>query len=322
MEAMRPLVDAHVLGVLSGPLRKREFTEDARGVVRCLAPITHRLAEAMPSYAIALGPVVETVAGILAKASPYDVTVPSILSGAKHKAAARRRVDAESKATTAHPAAGVVTNSGAMRPPRRRRTKPPASPPLPLRIVSWVRRSVAGRERQGHGPDRMVPELSGRAPGGGRFLPPRSGTSLRQTLRRADRGAPDTYPGGKGVTVSFDAGATNAQSAYRATDHAAIDPEWYGATVQPLWRASPCRPSPRLRASRLRPLRSGVPVEQPARPALGCAGGTGGVPHPLGVCRHPAYWATWWPMLLGTSRRPACQDNGLNYTARRTHRGT
>ena len=95
MEAIRPMVDAHVLGVLNGPLRKREFTEDARGVVRCLAPVTHRLAEAMPSYAVALGPVVETVAGILAKASPYDVNVPSVLSGAKHKAAARRRVDAE-----------------------------------------------------------------------------------------------------------------------------------------------------------------------------------------------------------------------------------
>ena len=64
------MVDAHVLDVLAGPLRKREFTEDARGVVRCLAPITHRLAEAMPSYAMALGPVVEHVAELLASSSP------------------------------------------------------------------------------------------------------------------------------------------------------------------------------------------------------------------------------------------------------------
>jgi hypothetical protein len=95
MEAVRPVVDAHVLDVLGGPLRKREFTEDARGVVRCLAPITHRLAEAMPSYAVVLGPVVEHVAGLLATSSPYDVNVPTVLSGAKHKAAARKRVDAE-----------------------------------------------------------------------------------------------------------------------------------------------------------------------------------------------------------------------------------
>jgi len=92
---VRPVVDAHVLGVLAGPLRKREFTEDARGVVRCLAPITHRLAEAMPSYGHTLGPVVETVATMLASSSPYDVKVPTLLSGAKHKAAARKRVDGD-----------------------------------------------------------------------------------------------------------------------------------------------------------------------------------------------------------------------------------
>jgi hypothetical protein len=89
MEAVRPVVDAYVLDILSGPLRKREFTEDARGVVRCLAPITHRLAEAMPSYAVVLGPVVEHVADLLAKSCPYDVNVPTVLSGTKHKAAAR-----------------------------------------------------------------------------------------------------------------------------------------------------------------------------------------------------------------------------------------
>ena len=55
---------------LDGPLRKREFTEDPRGVVRCLAPITHRLAEAMPSYALTLGPVTEQVADILAGSPP------------------------------------------------------------------------------------------------------------------------------------------------------------------------------------------------------------------------------------------------------------
>ena len=132
MEAVRPMVDAHVLGVLNGPLRKRDFFEDGRGVVRCLAPITHRLAEAMPSYAVALAPVTETVAAILAEASPYDVNVPTVLSGAKHKAAARRRMDDGRRAITAHPAAGLAPNSAGMRPPRRRRTRPSANPPLPL----------------------------------------------------------------------------------------------------------------------------------------------------------------------------------------------
>ncbi len=42
LEAVRLTVDAHVLDVLAGPLRKREVAEDERGAVRCLAPITHR----------------------------------------------------------------------------------------------------------------------------------------------------------------------------------------------------------------------------------------------------------------------------------------
>ena len=157
MEAIRPLVDEHVRAVLNGPLRKREFTEDARGVVRCLAPITHRLAEAMPSYAVALGSVAETVAGILAKSSPYDVTVPTVLSGASHKVAARRRVDAE-QAATAHPAVGLAPNHGGMRPPSRRRTQHTTTPPMPPHVPR-LRWTAAAGEQTGDGSGRVVLEL-------------------------------------------------------------------------------------------------------------------------------------------------------------------
>ena len=58
MEAIRPLVDEHVLDIVKGPLSKRTFVEDARGVVRVMAPLTHQLAQAMPAYAHGLGPVV------------------------------------------------------------------------------------------------------------------------------------------------------------------------------------------------------------------------------------------------------------------------
>lgn len=47
----------------------------------------------MPSWACALSPVVEHVARILSSASPYDVSVPAVLTRDKHKAAARRRVN-------------------------------------------------------------------------------------------------------------------------------------------------------------------------------------------------------------------------------------
>jgi CRISPR-associated endonuclease Cas1 len=253
MEAVRPVVDAHVLGVLNGPLRKREFTEDARGVVRCLAPITHRLAEAMPSYAVALGPVTETVAGILAAASPYDVNVPSILSGAKHKAAARRRVDAErrtgsiSGADTSHPestvppatlnthpAAGLAPNRTGMRPSRPRRTKPSANPPLPLGSC----RGCGGR----------LPIESNRATArtewcAGCMAERRS--EIGSSLPDAARTAAVAFAARQGVLPTHTADAQAARSAanaaqriaeiaYSADDHPSIDRAWYEAEIQPL----------------------------------------------------------------------------------------
>jgi hypothetical protein len=130
-EVIRPLCDQHVLTLLEGPLLKREFTEDERGVVRVLAPLTHRLCEAMPYIASALGPVVEHVAELLAVSSPYDVSVPSLLSGAKHRAAARRRVESETEATTPN---GQRGPSPVGLPPRRGRPRRTsiATPPLPL----------------------------------------------------------------------------------------------------------------------------------------------------------------------------------------------
>jgi CRISPR-associated endonuclease Cas1 len=136
MEAIRPLVDGHVLNLAAGPLRKREFTEDERGVVRCLPPLTTRLAEAMPAYEWALGPVIEHVAMLLAKSSPYDVAVPTVISGAKHKAAARRRVDKEREEGGSDRPKGRGPGMPGLAPRGRRRRPAPEtkSPPLPLTI--------------------------------------------------------------------------------------------------------------------------------------------------------------------------------------------
>jgi hypothetical protein len=234
MEAVRPMVDAHVLAVLNGPLRKREFTEDARGVVRCLAPITWRLADAMPSYAVALGPVTETVAGILAKSSPYDVNVPSVLSGTKHKEAARRRVDAERQATTPHPATGLAPNRGGMRPPRRRRTKPTASPPLPLRSC----RGCGGR----------LPLESKRVTARTEWCPncvAERRAEIGTSLPDAARVAAERFAERTGVLPAHTADAQAARSAANAAQRVAevafgaaqdpgFDRDWYGTTMQPL----------------------------------------------------------------------------------------
>jgi CRISPR-associated endonuclease Cas1 len=130
IEAIRPLVDTHVLDLAAGPLRKRDFIEDARGVVRVMAPLTHALAEAMGAYGVALGPIAERVANILGESSPYDVTVPSVLTGEKHREASRRRVSA-ARDTTERAALGP--NPGGLAPRGRRRVKPSPTPPLPLR---------------------------------------------------------------------------------------------------------------------------------------------------------------------------------------------
>jgi hypothetical protein len=207
--------------------------------VRCLAPITHRLAEAMPSYAVALAPVTEHVAGILAAASPYDVNVPSILSGAKHKAAARRRVDAERQGTgtptaTTHPAAGLAPNRSGMRPQKPRRTKPTASPPLPLGSC----RGCGGR----------LPIEANRATTRTEWCPncvAERRSEIGASLPGAARAAAVVFAARQGVLPTHTADAQAARSAsnasqrvaeiaYSAANDEAQDPEWYGATVQPL----------------------------------------------------------------------------------------
>jgi len=108
IDAVRPDVDRHVLQLLgSTTLRWRDFDEDERGVVRVLAPLTHRLAEAMPSYGVSLAPIVEGVARMMADASPYEVSTPSVLTRAKHRAVARTRAGTPSSGDTS---AGAVVD--------------------------------------------------------------------------------------------------------------------------------------------------------------------------------------------------------------------
>lgn len=132
MEVARPLVDRYVLDLIATrPLCKVDFAEDRRGVVRVLAPLTHRIAEAMPALAKALAPVVEQVAKILGESSPYDVSVPSVLTRDKHKAAARRRVTAESSAVDTMAALGPNAARLSPRSKTRQRPKAPIGRGLP-----------------------------------------------------------------------------------------------------------------------------------------------------------------------------------------------
>jgi hypothetical protein len=134
VEAVRPLAEVHVLRLLrSHPMCWRDFHEDHRGLVRVPPPLTHRLAEAMPGFAASLSPVVEHVARLLATSSPYDVSLPSVLTKERHKAAARRRVAPR----TRDEAPRTVGPASTGLPPRKKRRQKPApelEPILPLPV--------------------------------------------------------------------------------------------------------------------------------------------------------------------------------------------
>jgi len=96
LEVARPIVDAAVLELVRDRhLRKRDFVEDRRGVLRVMAPLSHELAGLMAGWGALLAPHVEHVASLFAAESGYEVAVPTVLTRSKHKAAARRRADAD-----------------------------------------------------------------------------------------------------------------------------------------------------------------------------------------------------------------------------------
>lgn len=187
IEAARPMADRHVLRLLrSQPLRWRDFHEDARGVVRVLPPLTHRLAEAMPGFATTLAPVVEHVARLLASASPYDVSMPSTLTGEKHKAAARRRVgDAGGTPIPKGP------SHAGMSPRKKSRQKPPAEhePALPLPICKGCGAGLAPEPDRPRRRGTYCPSclLARRREVGGALIDHSARTSAEQVLRTGVR---------------------------------------------------------------------------------------------------------------------------------------
>jgi len=87
-EAVRGEVDKFVLDLLATQVfRAADFHEDRRGVVRVLAPLTHRLAETAPMWAQHLGPVVENVAKAFAAGPGVPVDdLPTKLTQANRSA--------------------------------------------------------------------------------------------------------------------------------------------------------------------------------------------------------------------------------------------
>ena len=277
MEAVRPAVDAHVLGILSGPLRKREFTEDAQGVVRCLAPITHRLAEAMPSYAVALGPVTETVAGhsrqgFALRRECAHHSQRSQAQGGRPSACGLREHDRNGSSGCRH--YHQLRSNETTEAPSYQATGQPA---IALEIVSWLRRSVARLRATGPRP----------GPSGARAVWPAAGTNLAPPFPRLHERPPWPSPSGpessrrtrrrQGRPGRLRCGLSEW---HRAPIGPRITRRWIPSGTEPRsnrrWRASPCLPSPRRRESRRRRQRNGELGEQPRISAIGLR------------------WRSWW----------------------------
>ncbi len=104
MEPVRPEVEGFVLDMVEHrTFRKAEFTETSDGHVRLLAPLTHELAETMPTWARSLAPFAEKVAHTLGRAmdGKYEPATP--LTSSRIKAAQAivkaRKVEAMRRAT-------------------------------------------------------------------------------------------------------------------------------------------------------------------------------------------------------------------------------
>ena len=99
MEAIRPEVDAWVLGFLgANTLRSSDFHETRRGDCRILAPLTHVLADTLPIWRRLAAPLAEDVASVFARDAEISAHTPLTetrrTEGRRHAARAKAsRVD-------------------------------------------------------------------------------------------------------------------------------------------------------------------------------------------------------------------------------------
>jgi CRISPR-associated protein Cas1 len=130
IEPLRPVVDDFCFDLLRRrPLKKADLHEDARGVVRLRAPLTHEIVEGSATWQKKLGRVVEEVASLLGKASPYDVNVPSVLTRDKYRKATRESVK---KSPAAEEVKKRGPNSGGISSPAKKKQHATAAPRVAL----------------------------------------------------------------------------------------------------------------------------------------------------------------------------------------------
>jgi CRISPR-associated endonuclease Cas1 len=153
LESCRPIAEQHVARLIQEhTFRRVDFSENDQGVCRVLAPMTHRLTEAMPSYAAAIAPVVERVASILGESSPYDVLTPSPLTRDKHRVVSRRQGDtlpSGARRGASPSRSGLRTRINDRQKPNRVEAAPDLPPPVCVVCGKTLTREASRLRRRG-----------------------------------------------------------------------------------------------------------------------------------------------------------------------------
>jgi hypothetical protein len=150
---IRPAVEAFVLDLVAErTFRKADFVETSDGHVRLRAPFTHKLAETLPGWRQALGPIAERVARVFGKAMDGTFSATTPLTGSNVRDGSSRREGPQggnplsSKLDQSPPTAGLRTGGApTVDLPRLRRSCHKPSP-CPLRGVHRRRPGAGARD--------------------------------------------------------------------------------------------------------------------------------------------------------------------------------
>jgi hypothetical protein len=156
MEAGRPIVDAYLLRLLDAqPLRRSDFHETDRGVVRLLPPLTHRLAETLPRLRDAIEPHALEVARIfdrdpqlIAGTLTFSATARRPEHSPAQRASRARMMRAIARAEASAPARACEICGALLQPaPGRGEYVCPACPPSRVSAPQRRRESLSRRTR-------------------------------------------------------------------------------------------------------------------------------------------------------------------------------
>ncbi len=162
LEPLRPVVERYVLQLLAvRHFRASDFHETRQGACRLLPPLTHELAEQLPTLARAIAPHAEAVAHLLAHSSPGKIALRTPLSRQNNIGQQVRAKRSANRRELSHPTATPTCHTcGAPLSERRRQLCPACWPVTRAALASEAARQrsnkLAEQRRAGVDPSNTV----------------------------------------------------------------------------------------------------------------------------------------------------------------------